>query len=120
MLDSPQAWSAAKNEVGEWMQMDLGASERVAGVVVQGRKEGLHGNQYVKSFTIRYSTDGSTWQDVPDWKFNGGSGDTKREVRFPSVITARYVRLVVESWNNHISMRAGIILREGNKNKGTS
>ena len=38
-LNSPQAWSSAINDVGHWMQVDIGEVVSVAGVVTQGRRD---------------------------------------------------------------------------------
>ena len=38
MLGAQRGWSAAKDAAGEWLQLDLGSTELVAGVVVQGKE----------------------------------------------------------------------------------
>merc|ERR1719201_3180286 len=49
-LDSPQAWSALNNVVGEWMQLDLGEEKTVAGIAIQPRKDLVTGvQQYEKT-----------------------------------------------------------------------
>lgn len=62
-LNSPQGWSAGVNRVGEWMQIDTGEVQSIAGVVVQGRAEAWV-NQRVTTFRVKISKDGSAWQDV--------------------------------------------------------
>jgi hypothetical protein len=37
-LDSPQAWSAQNNAVGEWYQIDNGVVGKITGVAIKGRK----------------------------------------------------------------------------------
>ena len=50
-LDSPQAWSARRNDRNQWMTIDLGSTQDVRGVVTQGRKEySRWSNQFVKTF----------------------------------------------------------------------
>ena len=51
MLDSDQAWSAAHNLVDQWMEIDMGAKNFIAGVVVQGRNA-PYDNQRVTSFDV--------------------------------------------------------------------
>jgi len=42
-IDSKQGWSAASNDGGQWIQMNLGSPKWVDGIVTQGRREGaLH------------------------------------------------------------------------------
>jgi len=105
-LDSIAVWSAQINEVGQWMEIDLGGEARVVGVVTQGRCGGV---QWVKKFVVKLSVDGREWGNVLG-EFDGGRPDEKSEARFASPLAARYVRLVVTSWEGHISMRAGVIV----------
>ena len=110
MLDSPQAWSAQHNRAGEWAQVDLGAVQSVSGVVTQKRN---NVDQYVKTLSVKTSTDGSTWTDV-----DGGavftantaaqSRSAKTTIAFSSAVQARYVKLFVLTYQDHISMRFGV------------
>jgi len=106
MLDSLQAWSAATNSVGQWMQVDLGATKKIVGTVVQGR---ANLDQWITKYKVRYSTNGSSWRDVPGEFAGNIDRHTKRRTSFTAV-SARYVRFVVQSWHKHISMRAGVLL----------
>merc|ERR1712151_1461794 len=67
MINSPQAWSAKTNAVNQWMQMDLGSEQLVAGTVIQPR---VGNTQYVTKYTVKTSLDGKNWQDR-DGTFNG-------------------------------------------------
>merc|ERR1719410_3284519 len=109
MLDSVQAWSCGKqNCPGGWMQIDLGEVSTVTGVVTQSRQD-AH-KQAVTLYSVAYSTDGSTWQKMPgQFKSPGKNDKTKMVTQFSSPIIARYVRLVVISWEVHASMRAGLL-----------
>ena len=53
------AWSALRNDVHQWLQVDLGAKTEVTGIQIQGRQDL---NQWVTSFTISYSSDGTTYK----------------------------------------------------------
>jgi len=110
MLNSPQAWSAAKNQANEWMQMDLGAVHDVMGLVTQGRKVGNHHHQRVKTVVVRHSIDGHTWADVPGGPFPAGALDEGLRVFFDSRVKARWIRIVVKEWEHHISMRAAVLV----------
>ena len=112
-LDSTQAWSAKSNEVGQWWQMDVGSARQIGGVVTQGRTQD---SQYVKSYKVEVSSDGSAWADVDGgatFTANSAATDEKVEHMFSSPVSGRYVRIVVQSWNVHISMRAGVLLCAG-------
>ena len=109
MLDSDQAWSAARNTIGEWMQIDLGKESCVSGVITQRRKN--HG-QRVTSYKLAYSTDGSSFTELSQvFSANDANDDSKVTNSFAAV-QARYVRFIVQTWEHHISMRAALIAGE--------
>ena len=115
MLDSIQGWSAARNEVGEWMQIDAGATQTVSGVVMQSRR---NTDQMVRVFKVLVSKVGDADTDFE--YVDGGRlfvGNTVRNtpetVLFTNPVQARYVRIEVQMWNQHISMRAGLFVIEG-------
>jgi hypothetical protein len=49
-LNSPQAWSAAENKVGHWMQVDVGEIVSIAGIITQGRRDYP---QWVTSYKVQ-------------------------------------------------------------------
>ncbi len=101
MLDSDQAWSAAHNVVDQWMEIDMGANNFIAGVVVQGRKGST---QRVTSFVV--SIDGKTITSTLKYT---SSKDTRQTYTFSNPVIGRKVRFIVKGWNSHASMRAGVI-----------
>jgi len=101
MLDSVQAWSAAHNVVDQWMEIDMGADNLIAGVVVQGRTD--H-DQRVTSFVV--SIDGKTMTSTLKYT---SSKDTRQSYTFGKPVVGRKVRFIVKGWKNHASMRAGVI-----------
>ena len=52
------AWSAQKNDVNQWLQVDFGSYTKVSRVATQG-KSGL--NQWVTKYKIQYSDDGENF-----------------------------------------------------------
>ena len=117
-LDSDQAWSAQNNAVGQWWQMDLGSTKSISGVVTQGRT--AH-NQYVTGYKVKVSSDASTWTDVDGGKTftaNIAANNDKVKNTFGSAVNGRYVRLMVQTWNGHLSMRAAVITGCAGANSG--
>ena len=55
------AWSAATNDLNQWIQVDFMTPTWVAGVMIQGR-ESLA--QWVTEFKVEYSSDGQNWMYV--------------------------------------------------------
>ena len=137
-LDSVQAWSARTNAKGQWWQMDLGATKTVGGVRTKGRHGGTDNQRVtaykvcmdmcldtcidVRIDLARHmhrlcvhkvstSLDGSTWTVVDgDKVFSANVANSNSEIktRFSKPVTARYVRIIVESWRHHVSMRAAV------------
>lgn len=58
-LNSKAAWKPQRNDHHQWLQVNFGAETRVTGISTQG-DYGV--NFWVKSYTLRYSNDGSKFQ----------------------------------------------------------
>ncbi len=56
-------WSAATNDINQWIQADLGAVVIVTGVLIQGRSDL---DQWVTKFKVEHSNDGVYWKYVQD------------------------------------------------------
>mmetsp|Transcript_163469 Transcript_163469/g.313944 ORF Transcript_163469/g.313944 Transcript_163469/m.313944 type:complete len:652 (-) Transcript_163469:144-2099(-) len=110
-LDSSNAWSAnagAEQKAGDsWMTMDVGRKTQITGVVTRARADKEW--EYVKNFTVQYSSDASAWEDVPG-VFTGSSTSESSIATFPSTVEARYVKVVVQSFSIWISLRAGVVV----------
>ncbi|CAH3128101.1 unnamed protein product [Pocillopora meandrina] len=104
------SWSAQSNDLNQWLQIDFGRNVKITKLATQGRND--YGDQWVKSYTLAYSAEGSNvfqayQENESDKVF---TGNTNRNTVVTHVllqpITARYVQIKPKSWNNHISMRA--------------
>ena len=104
MLDSAQAWSSKRNQVGEWMQLDLGQTKAITHIVTQGR---INYDQWVTEYKVQHSTDGSRFTAVSA-PFSGNTDRSTSRARALAV-NARYLRIYPQKWNGHMSMRAGVI-----------
>ena len=116
-LDDVQAWSAVRLVRGEYMQIDTGSIQNIAGIVTQMRGDWAW--QYVSAYSVAVSTDGSTWSDVQcGVPFEGNAPlswndkDVKKVNMFNRPVKGRYVQIIAQAWVGHISMRAGVILCE--------
>ena len=111
MIDSAQAWSAKTDSIDQFMTINLGSVMAVKGVVTQGRADVAGSAQYVKTFKVEHSQDGSNWVKVTG-TYEAGKQSSKVQAIFPAAVQAQYVKISVKSWNTHISMRAGVVLTE--------
>lgn len=107
-LDSGRGWFAEESKIGNWYQMDNGKIAKIVGVAIKGRKDCC--DQWVKTFKVKYY-DAGTWKDVDGGAtFTGNTDrDTQVEVKFTTPVTTRYIRIYPQTWNKHMSLRAGLI-----------
>ena len=110
VIDSTGAWSAKSNQPGEWIQMDLGQERQVAGTVIQCR---LHTEQYVTEYTVSTSLDGKSWTAVPGKYIGDAKLTSENKFSNGALVGARYVRMIVTKWTNHISLRADVLIATG-------
>jgi surface protein len=112
-LNSDQAWSAGGRNPGEWMTMDSGAVQTIAGVAVQSRR---NSDQMIRTFKVLVSNASSTdFTYVDDGRLFVGNSvrEVVENVKFADPVSARYVRIEVQTYNQYPSMRAGILIRQG-------
>ena len=54
------SWVAKTNDVGQWLQVDLGKATKVSKIATQGRDDA---NQWVKSYWVSFSVDGGYYTE---------------------------------------------------------
>ena len=62
------SWSAASNEAGQWLQIDLGEERLVTKLATQGRPS-PEWSQWVTSYTILFSSDNVKWEEYKENDF---------------------------------------------------
>ena len=103
MLLPAGAWVSARNVTGEWIQADLETTHLIESVTTQGRS-GRFG-QWVTSYHVSYSPDGSDWVDLSMPYSGNVDQDSKVTNRLPANTLARHVRLRPNGWQDSIAMR---------------
>ncbi|XP_055996917.1 lactadherin-like isoform X2 [Ostrea edulis] len=112
---SKKGWCAKRNNVNQWLQIDVGPPTLITGVLTKGRGDSKK-KHWVKRFKISYSNDTQRWYEYKDAhsadpRLFGGNSD-KDNVRIHyinSPFVARFVRFHPLEWNGKISMRAGLL-----------
>ena len=104
-LNALKAWSPSVT-TNQYIQADLGELKQITAVATQGRTNyHQHNYQFVTSYTISHSIDGSTY-DVIQSTFDANSDrDSIVENSIVPAVNARYVRLHPQTWQDHPSMR---------------
>merc|ERR1711953_985769 len=106
-------WGNPCNVAGEYLTIALSEKSHVIGVVTQGRHDY---NQWVKSYSIQTSIDGVTFEDYNEGQVFAANSDRDTKVynQFHTAVAAQYVRLVVVTWDHHVSMRADVLICSNN------
>ena len=96
----PAAWNWSTS----WLQIDLGYTRTVEGVVTQGR--GVQHQQWVSQYDVGYSTNGSNFTNLGNFP---GNNDTHTKVYnyFSSAVEARYIRIYPTSG---VGLRADVMV----------
>jgi hypothetical protein len=111
-LDSPMAWLPGVQTFAagtQWMQMDLGRSRYVSGLVTKGRDG--H-NQWTTSYKVQYSLDGVSFQEHADAFAGNTDRATKISNYLPEPVLARYVRVLPYSHYDHAAVRAAVMVSD--------
>lgn len=58
------AWAPARNEVGQWLQIDLGKERLLAKLATQGRPSDPF--LWVTSYKIKFSSDSVKWEEYKE------------------------------------------------------
>ncbi|XP_072048961.1 lactadherin-like [Amphiura filiformis] len=119
------SWSAKYNNVNQWIQVDLGVSTWVTGVLTQGRAYNVDARffgggdccpQWVTNFKVQYSNDGTNWHYVKSANnqdamiFVGNTDQTTVVTNlFPAPIEASFIRILPTEWNVRISLRFEVV-----------
>ncbi|XP_067031068.1 retinoschisin-like [Acropora muricata] len=106
-LGSFGSWCALQNNIGQYLQIDLGKERVVSKIATQGRPSY---DQWVTSYKLLFSSDEAKWNEyqnngvVKVFTANLDRGTIVSHKLSPRIST-RYVRFSVLSWYDHISMR---------------
>merc|ERR1712070_1171799 len=112
-LNSGQGWSAKHNKRGQWWQIDARSVKPITGVRTQRRRNNA---QRVTGYKVKVSKNGRHWKWVDGGRvFRGNRANNEAVVtqNFRKPVNARYVRLVVQTWSHHISMRSALKIGKG-------
>ncbi|KAL6096437.1 aebp1 [Pungitius sinensis] len=107
------AWCAESEEREHWFQVDARREVEFTGVITQGRNsEQLE--DFVSSYFVAFSNDSRDWKTLHDgyaeWLFYGNvDKDTPVLGQFSSPVVARYIRILPQSWNGSLCLRAEVL-----------
>uniref|UniRef100_H3D7V0 AE binding protein 1a n=1 Tax=Tetraodon nigroviridis TaxID=99883 RepID=H3D7V0_TETNG len=107
------AWCAEPEETNSWFQVDARREVEFTGVITQGRNSETQ-EDYMSSYFVAFSNDSSDWTTLHDgyaeWLFYGNvDKNTPVMNQFFMPIVARYLRILPQSWNGSLCLRAEVL-----------
>ena len=108
-LDSTSGWCSPSNHGHQWVEIDLRATEKVMGIIIQTFHKS---DDYVFAFKVQYkASEKGSWRTIPN-RFTGMTHKTEDHVRayFAEAVEARFVRLTSFWWHRNICLRAAVML----------
>ena len=109
-LNSDLGWAAVANNTSQWITLNYDEPAYIKGIVVQPRANS--GGQWVTKADIQTSLTGAApWVTVlSNVNINTSIADDNR-INFPSPVFAKSVKVIPTTWNNHITMRMGLLVK---------
>lgn len=98
------AWSSSvQSQTGsQWLQVDMGSNFNVKKVILIPRTSGSLVQCFPVDFKLQYSTDGSSWTDVPGQAYTNYPApvnNSGENFYFDSPVYARYIRLLATKFS---------------------
>ncbi|KAA8584470.1 hypothetical protein FQN60_008255 [Etheostoma spectabile] len=97
------------SSTSSWIQVNLGQTRKVTGIVIQGCPQNDH---WLTKFKIQHSTDGASWTDyTADGQFFPGSTDrnTPETQLLGTPVSAQYVRILPLEFSGQAGLRFDVL-----------
>ena len=108
-LGSATAWVAQHKNQDQWMIIDLGERMSVQGIIVSGRNGGAHGQKVTRvRVEVADGADGP-WTECGEHECRVVQHNDEKRIVFDAAVAGRHVKLSPRVWEQHISMRCGVI-----------
>jgi hypothetical protein len=108
-LNSDLGWAAGTNNTSQFITLNYDSPAYIKGIVVQPRA--ASGGQWITKADIQTSLDGSVWTTaLSNATINSSITDDNR-IDFSAPVYAKYVKLLPLTWNNHITIRLGMLVK---------
>ncbi|XP_062410864.1 macrophage mannose receptor 1-like [Sardina pilchardus] len=107
-LNGASCWMPSTSS-NSWIQVDLGASKKITGVVVQGCPTA---DFWVTTFKVQTSIDGTQWNDYTEdgGEYPGSVDNTTPETQLlGKPVSVRYIRVLPVAWNGQAGLRLDIL-----------
>ncbi|MEQ2275125.1 hypothetical protein XENORESO_021066 [Xenotaenia resolanae] len=108
-LNGNSCWMPSGSAMSSWIQVNLGQTRKVTGIVIQGCP---HNDYWVTKFKLQHSMDGASWTDYSgDGDFFLGSTDrnTPDTQLLGTPVSAQYVRLLPQDFSGQAGLRFEVL-----------
>ncbi|XP_068680517.1 uncharacterized protein, partial [Montipora foliosa] len=98
------AWIPKANDIGQWIQVDLGKITKITRIATQGRQDAA---QWVKTYSISYSVEGGPFLAYNNDSILRGNKDQNTVVGhiLNPPIVARYIRIHPKEYQSYMALR---------------
>jgi hypothetical protein len=108
-LNSDLGWAAQTLDANQYITLSYDDPAYIKGIVVQPRA--ASGGQWITTANILTSLTGTSYTTaLTNTNINNSITDDNRII-FSTPIFAKYVKLVPVTWNNHITLRMGLLVK---------
>ncbi|XP_062291189.1 macrophage mannose receptor 1 [Scomber scombrus] len=108
-LTGNSCWMPSGSATSSWIQVNLGQTRKVTGIVIQGCPQQ---DNWVTKFKIQHGMDGTTWTDyTADGQFFLGATDrdTPETQLLGTPVSAQYVRILPQEFNGQAGLRFDVL-----------
>lgn len=103
-------WAAGVNDANQWISLNYDTPAYIKGVVIQPRANSE--NQFVTKVHVESSLTGAApWTRVVSDVPVSTTITDDAKVLFSSSIFTKYIKVIPVLWNNHITMRMGLLVK---------
>ncbi|XP_005917437.1 macrophage mannose receptor 1 [Haplochromis burtoni] len=108
-LNGNSCWMPSGNAASSWIQVNLGETRKVTGIVIQGCPQNDH---WVTKFKIQHSMNGLTWTDyTADGNFLPGATDrnTAETQLLGTPVSAQFIRILPVEFSSQAGLRFEVL-----------
>lgn len=109
-LNSNLGWAAQANNTSQFITLNYDEPVNIKGIVTQGRANS--GNQWVKTAHIETSLNGVNFTRLLTSNAINSVATDDNFIKFTNPVFAKYVKVIPTDWNNHITMRMGMLVKK--------
>ena len=103
-------WAAKTNDLNQWITLNYDKPTLIKGVVFQGRANNYY--QWVEKANIETSlTSTGPWTRILSGVDINNVNEEDVKINFPNPVFTKYVKVLPTEWNNHITLRMGLLVK---------